>query len=258
MDPYLEQFWRDVHASLVLYARDQLQPQLGGPLRARVEERIVVELPSATADREIYPDVRVLERPAKSGAARAPHAPSGVVVADPLIIERLAETHTEGFIQVIDPAQGSRVVTVIEVLSPTNKRRGKAQDDYRRKQDELWEGGVNLVEVDLLRAGQRVLMVGEHEVPQPDRAAYAACVHRGGDAHRFEYYAIRLRERLPAIRVPLRPGDTDAVLDLQALIQQAYANGAYDDLDYAADPMPPLPAEDAAWADELLRKAGKR
>jgi len=147
---------------------------------------------------------------------------------------------------------------VIEFLSPTNKRRGKPQDDYRKKQDELWEAGVSLVEVDLLRAGQRVLMLADHEIPAVERTPYAACVHRGTESYRFEYYGIPLRQRLPAIRVPLRSADTDAVLDIQALVEHAYANGAYDDLDYSCEPKPPLSGEDATWADELLKQAGKR
>ena len=53
--------------------------------------------------------------------------------------------------------------------------------------------------------------------------------------------------------MPLRKGDADAPLDLQALVDQAYRNGRYDTLDYKADPDPPLRPDDAAWADELLR-----
>lgn len=45
MDPYLERHWRDVHATLVVLSRGMLQPQLGAGLRARIEERLVVELP---------------------------------------------------------------------------------------------------------------------------------------------------------------------------------------------------------------------
>jgi hypothetical protein len=43
MDPYLERFWPDLHARLILYACDQIEEQLPGNLIARVEERVVVE-----------------------------------------------------------------------------------------------------------------------------------------------------------------------------------------------------------------------
>src|ERR1700693_4775303 len=92
MDPYLEQFWRDIHAALVIYARDQLQPNLPRDLRARVEERVFVELPQSDG-RSMYPDVRVVER----GRGEAPFAPSGgqVAVAEPLVIHLDDEPATE-------------------------------------------------------------------------------------------------------------------------------------------------------------------
>jgi hypothetical protein len=71
-------------------------------------------------------------------------------------------------------------------------------------------------------------------------------------------YRIPLRERLPAIRIPLRPADPDAVLDIQTLVDQAYQDGRYDDIDYSEPFRPPLDPEDAAWAAALLLAAGKR
>ena len=86
---------------------------------------------------------------------------------------------------------------------------------------------------------------------------YKVCVCRGGKAS-AEIYRVPLREPLPAIRVPLRPNDADVALELQTLIAQVYHHGRYDDIDYTVPPVPPLEGEDAAWADELLRAAGKR
>ena len=74
----------------------------------------------------------------------------------------------------------------------------------------------------------------------------------------MEVYRVPLRERLPIIPIPLRETDPDAVLDLQAILDQCYENGGYDDLNYAVDPDPPLDPEDAAWADTLLREKGLR
>ena len=81
MDPYLEEFWRDVHARLVIYASDQLQSRLPGDLRARVEERVVVE-PLAGEGRSVYPDVRVVERGRAEGAAAA----ADTAIAEPLVV----------------------------------------------------------------------------------------------------------------------------------------------------------------------------
>jgi hypothetical protein len=83
------------------------------------------------------------------------------------------------------------------------------------------------------------------------------CVCRGNKAA-AEIYRVPLREPLPTIRVPSRPDDADVPLELQTLIEQVYRHGRYDDIDYTLPPLPPLDAEDDAWADELLRQAGRR
>jgi hypothetical protein len=62
MDPYLEAHWGDVHASLIIYAREQLQKELPRDLRARVGERVFVEADDQQS-RAVYPDVRIYERP---------------------------------------------------------------------------------------------------------------------------------------------------------------------------------------------------
>jgi Protein of unknown function (DUF4058) len=74
----------------------------------------------------------------------------------------------------------------------------------------------------------------------------------------FEVYRVPLAARLPVIAVPLRPSDPDVPLNLEAILQQCYRNGGYDDIDYRGEPDPPLSAEDAAWADTLMRETGKR
>jgi hypothetical protein len=60
---------------------------------------------------------------------------------------------------------GNRIVTVIEFLSPTNKVRGPGQDEYLKKQSELRQGGVNLVEIDLVRSGDARFGVAPHPIP---------------------------------------------------------------------------------------------
>jgi hypothetical protein len=256
MDPYLEQFWGDVHASLVLYARDQLQRLLPRDLRARVQERVFVDAPQ-TGERDVYPGVRIVERGRGPMVTTAP--PSGVTVAQPLILQLSDEPVTETFIEIIDVGSGRRVVTVIEVLSPANKRLGPGRDLYLRKQDELLAGQVSLVEIDLLRAGLSVLAVKPRRIPASYRTPYRMVVRRGWLPLQAELYAVPLRERLPAIRVPLRQTDADATLDWQPVLDRCYDNVGYqDDLDYEAEPDPPLPPEDAAWADTLLRQKGCR
>src|SRR5262249_24492023 len=130
---------------------------------------------------------------------------------------------------------------------------GEGEELYLRKQREVREARVSLVEIDLLRAGRRVLLVPPEQLPPSHRTPYQAWVWRGWRPDQAEVYRIPLRERLPAIRIPLREEDPDALLDLQALIDECYRKGRYDDLDYSVEPEPPLASEDAGWADELLR-----
>jgi hypothetical protein len=123
------------------------------------------------------------------------------------------------------------------------------------------EARVNLVEVDLTRSGRRELLVSEYELPPDRRGEYLASVFRAhaGRWGQREAYGLKLRERLPGIRIRLRANDRDVALDLQALVDQAYAAGAYGrTIDYARPCEPPLEGDDAQWADELLKAAGRR
>jgi Protein of unknown function (DUF4058) len=230
MDPYLEQHGGDVHTSLVIYARNQLQKVLPKDLRARVEERVVNT--GLGRPRSVYPEVRVIEtkrkspRPAK-GAAR-------VAVAEPLVTDLPDEPETQTFVEIGDLSADSRVVTVLEVLSPSNKKPGDAQEQYLRKQLEVLHAGVSLVEIDLLRDGDWIVALPVGALEPNLRTPCRVVVRRGWRRLQADDYPISLAGRLPTIKVPLRPTDADAPLDLQALIDQCYADGGYDDLDYAA------------------------
>jgi hypothetical protein len=255
MDPWLEKHWRDVHAALITYARDALNPQLPGGLRARMEERVFVESPEGEVG-DAFPDVRVVQyRRETSGVQRLS---GGRAASEQLVVEMPAEEITENFIQIIDVDSGNKLVTTIEFLSLSNKRKGPGQEQYLEKQKRMRAGGVNVVEVDLLRRGERVLIARADLIPSSHRTTYQACVWRAWMPRSFEVYAAPLRKKLPAIGVPLRQTDEDAVLDLQGLVEQAYRNGRYDSIDYSADPVPPLDPDDAAWADGILKSAGKR
>lgn len=255
MDPYLERHWLDVHHSLCTYARDALQPQLRPALLARVEERVVVESEDEFY-RALYPDVKVVAR--RGAPPGAPQGSSVAVLEEPLVIRAEAEPRTEGFIQIIDPASGGKLVTVIEILSTSNKVAGEGQTLYIKKQKELREARVSLVEIDLLRAGDWVVQVPRALVRESHLKPYRICVHRGYKESEYELYRAPIEHPLPSIRIPLREGDRDAVLPLQELIDQTYANGAYDSIDYQKPPDPALDPETAAWADGMLRSAGKR
>jgi len=257
MDPYLESFWRDVHHGLITYARDQIQPRLPRDLRARIEERVFVES-DLNESRTVYPDVHVVERSTGRRAGSSPRGGS-VVVTGPLIVEITQEPVSQGHIEIIDAA-GGRVVSSIEFLSPSNKQPGAGRELYLEKQREMRAANVNLVEIDLTRSGPRnVVLVSPACIPPSHRGTYHVGVWRATRPRFYEVYRAPLDERLPAIRVPLREGDDDVVLELQDLVDRCYENGGYaDEFDYGRDPDPPLDGADAQWADAHLRASGVR
>jgi hypothetical protein len=254
MDPYLEQFWQDVHARMVLYTCDQLEDQLPSSLIARVEERVVLE--SELVGKQVrHPDVKITQRKGRDTRGRV--AVLGELdAAEPVIVE--CEPATETYINIVETGSRQRLVTVIEILSMANKG-GQGFDEYRSKQAELREAGVSLVEIDLLRRGLHVMAIEPDLIPQQAQTTYLACVQRGGRPGRFELYPIPLRQRLPYIRIPLRETDVDILLDLQAVLEQAYRKGRYySTIDYRKRPKPPLSAADAKWAKALIARHLKK
>src|SRR5213083_1455653 len=174
MDPYLEAHWRDVHASLIIYARDALQEVLPGELRARVEERVLLEIPQGVGDHPLFPDVRVVEYTSKRGLGTQPKV--GVAVAEPLLVEVEQDPATETFLEIIDRESGNRVVTIIEFLSPSNKSPGANRELYLRKQRELCASDTNLVEIDLNRFGLHTLAFPIDHIKPRGRTGHMACV----------------------------------------------------------------------------------
>jgi hypothetical protein len=143
-------------------------------------------------------------------------------------------------------------VAVIEILSPVNKR-GQGLREYVERRMELLQTHTHLLEIDLLRAGTRIPLIGD--LPS---ASYFIYLSRTQRRPRTLVWPIQLRERLPTVPVPLLPPDPDVPLELQTAVQ-ACCDLVQNErlLDYAAPPPPPpLSDEDAAWASEVLRSAG--
>jgi len=141
---------------------------------------------------------------------------------------------------------------VLELLSPSNKLAERWR--YLEKQSSFISSRINLVEIDLVRQGRCVFPQAICTVIQAAAACYGVCVFRATSPQQREAYPIGLRQRLPNIRVPLRPSDADARLDLQPLIDQCHERGRYHLLNYRLALDPPLPGEDAAWAEQLLHQ----
>lgn len=249
MNPWLQEFWRDVHASLLVYARDQLNAELPSDLQARVDERLAID---AGEDRPhtYVPDITVTESWDRPSGPVLGVGGQSVAAAEPTVVEFGNEVLRR--LEIV----GSRanVVTATELLSPSYKADVDAVLLWNRKRLDYLRGGINVVEIDLLRGGSWVLPNRELLKPvPPERICHHVAVTRVPRIQRCEFYVMPLRKRLPAIRVPLRRTDLDVALDLQELVDQCYERGRYGSvIDYSRPPEPPLPDEEAAWAKEIL------
>lgn len=254
MDPYLEQFWNDVHGKLVTYIADELNGVLPPRFRATLQARVVIAVGGVR-----FPDVavtedRTLDAYDRGGAATAVLPRPGLAQA-PVLIKYRAEPRKEYSVEVRDTNTGETVVTAIEVLSPDNKRPGDGMDQFRSKQSEYDNGGVNRVEIDLLRRGIRSFDFAEEHLELKLRKPYYVTVYRTERRGECKLYAIDLRAPLPPIDIPLRASDPDVTLDLQSLMRRVYRNGRFP-IDYTQPCDPPLQGDDARWVAELLRPAG--
>ncbi|MBI2949376.1 MAG: DUF4058 family protein [Verrucomicrobia bacterium] len=255
MNPFFEQQWRDAHTVLVAYIRDALQERLPPDLVARAEEEEVVTLGRGQSPKTYRPDVQVrepwtLKEPAAAEVASEPlRTPPAT---EPIRV--FLDEETERWLEIRDVT--GRLITVLELLSPSNKLESDDRERYLRKCRSFRSGGVNLVEIDLVRQGSSVFPGGIRDVLHQAGACYGVCVFRAARSSEREVYPTRLRERLPCIRVPLRPADADAALDLQPLIDQCHERGRYHLLNYRLALDPPLAPEDTAWANQLLHEHG--
>ena len=253
MDPYLEDpaRWQDLHNTLITLVRNDLNKALKGRYVARSTERVVVESPYAK-DRSIVPDVMVISRrPRVTKAAIAEHE-------TPVWVQATEVVSREWGLEIRE-IHGNRIVTTIEILSPTNKTSaGMGRDQYLRKQQEVLESDVNLVEIDLLRGGRWTVAVPEAHARRAGALDYVVSVSRAENRSGFEVYPIALADRLPRIAIPLAGKDPDAVADLQSLVTRCYDSGQYGEVfDYTASPVPRLRADQASWARRVLRRAGR-
>jgi hypothetical protein len=253
MNPYLEEHWTDVHPTFLTHARSQLQKQMPSSLVVRVEQYIHVDEETDESGRK-RPDISISEKAWGGGDPNDVSAPLATTIAEPVRITMPRPTPR----RIVIKDDVGHVITAIELLSPSNKA-GYDAVVYAEKRGQLLAAGVNLVEIDLVRRGGLAATLFDEEgimgkLGWSDLPPYAVTVVSGDDHSGFSMYPIRLQEKLPAFRVPLRLKDMPAVLDLQPLINQCYVEGAYWHIDYTRPADPPLRGEDEAWADELLKR----
>ena len=271
MDPYLEapDIWPDFHDRLATWVSEALNGTLPAPYYARLVMRPEVGIvdDEEAERRRLVPDVAVIRRPGPQqveGGVALLEAPRKTI--SPSLECTLANAPIRHhFVEIRDPSRGHHLVTLIEIVSPSNKRPGPDRNAYLNQQREVLESDASLVEIDLLRAGRRLLPFQELEqsiallIPPPD---YVVLVNRAwrreGMGTNYQVFRARLAEPLPVVAVPLRQGQDDVPLDLQFVANRAYDGGPYrrGAVDYAAPP--PVPEVLVPWAEECLRAAGLR
>jgi len=250
MDPFIEnQEWSDFHPNLIVRIQESLVPKVSPRYLVRIERRVYVEH-SSDGDREwVRPDVTVLDRdrtpgPGSGGTALATEL-------EPIVLTLpMPETLRESYL-IVRERETMEVVTVIEVLSPGNKRPGAdGRREYLGKREEVLGSASHLVELDLLRGGDRLPTV--QPLPEGD---YYAFVSRANRRPRVEVYAWPLRRALPTIPIPLSNGDPDVSLDLQKALNTVYDRAGYSySLDYSHPLRPPLSDAEQTWFRQFLPK----
>jgi len=251
MDPWLEhpRLFPDVHNALVADLRKVLAPVLRPRYFVHLEERAYQAAPDAL---EVIPDLTVAHLPGESTAgSNTASAPAATTVEVPVPVE-VRETYLE-----VRVAATQQVVTVVELLSPSNKlASGRGRERYERKREEVLGTRTHLVEVDLLRSGQPMPV---RRGADPSAGDYRLLVCRGDHRPRGELFLFSVRDPIPTFRLPLLEPDDEPEVDLGQVLRELYDVVGYElVLDYAADPVPRLSSDDAAWAADLLRTAGLR
>jgi hypothetical protein len=254
MDPYIEgQEGDDFHTRLLTQLADLLTPRLLPRYVARLERRVYLEHAPEGPPRGARPDLVVIADRTRHGTREA-GAAAAVIKAPLTVTLPLPEEAQEVYLEIRRPETG-QLITVVELLSPSNKRRGSdGHRAYLEKREAVLRSAVHLVEIDLLRGGERLPVL--EELPAAD---YFAIVSRADRRPYAGLWPVRLRERLPEIPIPLAGEDPDAPLDLQAALDAVYDRAGYAySLRYDREPEPSLNDEDAAWAAELVSRAAAR
>jgi uncharacterized protein DUF4058 len=246
MDPFIEsQAWSDFHGAAIFAMRAVMAPELGPNYFVRGEDRVYLERPLFEPIERI-PDIHIAV-----GKKRLLRKSGGMATIDAeadLFDIPVSEEHHEHYL-VIRDKKDRRVVTVVELLSPANKKPGsRGMEEYYEKRDEVLRSRANLVEIDLLRGGKRPATIQ----PLAEATDYCVLVHRAQMRPKAKVYQWGLRDPLPTIRIPLAGNDPDYELDLSTLFATVYDTGSYQySLDYSDKLSPPLRKADVPWVRQI-------
>jgi hypothetical protein len=252
MNPYLEAvpWWREVHNTLISEIRFFLLDSLPIEYSVSMEERVVIvrNPPEETRRRYAIPDITISGRDfSSSDVDKRPNGQAITAVLPDVYPAR------ERFIE-IRMQNRNAAVAIIEILSPSNKNRGRDRDDYISKRERILNSSTHLLEIDLLRGGDPMPIKGyEGDAP------YRIMLSRHELRPSVDLYVFDLQSSIPQFAVPLSHKDDEPVLDLGYILDDIYQRSYYArGLDYSLEPHGPISSDDREWLDQLLRSKSLR
>jgi hypothetical protein len=246
MDPYLEEptIWPDFHTTLIVAIKAELNQRLPPGYIAATDRHVWIERSRTRKRRVREPDVFVSRTRSKASSASTLTTPAPRTITLPI-----PERKGRPYLKIMD-ARDRRVVTVLELLSPTNKAPGPHHEEYLAKRDEYFSCGVNFVEVNLLRAGKHPPL-GELEIAD---LQYYILVCRARELPSAAIWTFTVRDPFPDFPVPLRT-ESQVEMNFRLCMERAYQDGHYEvEVDYRQAPVPSFTGEDARWVREIAKK----
>jgi hypothetical protein len=213
MNPYLEQSydWEDFHNDFLIRLREYLAKRVGPKYFVKTEMRLYLH--------ELSADERRFFGKGDVGVT----------------------SEKQAYLEIRDMLD-RRIVTVVELLSPSNKEPGADRDVYLGKRKQFFAGRTNFVEINLLRGGRNP---APPTIPACD---YYALVIKATDRPKVHTWPFGVRDSLPKVPVPLDSEDPPIVVDLKEILDAAYDAAGYSKHIYRETPVPPLRPEDESWA----------
>ena len=249
MNPFLEQprFWRDFHQSFAIYIRDALVPLVRPNYYVRIEERLYVsEWPHEEKQSLVGLSDLSLHNPIRE-SFDSTHATTLVAPLQVVVDIQNMETGLNS-VEICD-RNGDEIVTVIEILSPSNKFAGDDRAAYLEKRAEILRTKANLVELDLLRGGPKLPSRGM------TKCDYHILVSRASNRPQAAVWPFQLKDPFPRFLVPLRPTEEPVELNLKPILDRLYDNADYARFLYRSPPVPPLSSEEMEWAKGILTES---
>jgi hypothetical protein len=251
MDPWLEHpaRWLSVHNSLITAIRDDLASKVAPRFFVDIEQHTYLVL--IGGDEYLgMPDVVIGRTKSRQPLPKPvePVASAATGVLELNVEVPIQDRIDEWYLEIRDVGTG-KLITVIEILSPTNKSHPPGRKQYLRKREHILDSRTNLVEIDLLRQGKPM------PIRQPVKSDYRILISPGKSRPRARLLAFGVRQPIPAIPIPLLPKGPEPTLDLNDVLHALYERARYDLLlNYSKPPVPPLNEEDTEWARAIVSR----